>query len=98
MSSGKNSPFRKIDKDKILIYWQMLGGEKGTVFAMDDYNEKQKERPEPKLINGIPIDKNTEISAGRINDAKGAGGGKYFLGNYIVLDEKYSGMDLNKKK
>lgn len=104
-SQGNPSPFRKIDKDKVLVQWLILGGD-GMVMAGDesklDEDKQTNVRPKPKINgDGSITDKNTEISAGRINDAKGFAGGngplKDFLGNYVVLDEKYSGMYLNEE-
>lgn len=100
VSDVQNSPFRTIEKDKVLIQWLILGGD-GMVMAGDESNFNKNKQTNVRPIaenksDGSITDENTEISSGRINNAKGAGGGKYFLGDYIVLDEKYSGMYLDK--
>ncbi|MEK7523736.1 MAG: hypothetical protein AAB588_01770 [Patescibacteria group bacterium] len=82
--STTTDSYRNVKKDKVLIQW-MITGEDKTLLASDA--ETGGVRDDRLFKN------NTELSAGRINDAMSPNDGRY-LSDFLVLQEDHKGTQL----
>lgn len=91
-----------IKKDPVLVQWLISDSAANeTLVAMETDVSSNTERPNP-INRSFVSQNNTEITAGRINDAESAVPPQYLgtpaAGEYVVLESDFQGLNINNKQ